>query len=195
MKPKVKNIEVLAETKYLKLYNAKYTNKQGNDKNWSIASRKNLDELKQKFFNGKKDKIDAVLIIPYHVKEDKLVLVKQFRVPINDYIYELPAGIVDDTDKDFKETVKRELKEETGLNLISIDNQKSIKQAYVSVGMTDESMAVVYCNCDGEVTNKYLEEDEDIEVILLSKEEARKLLNSSYNIDVKTFLALQKFIS
>lgn len=36
----------------------------------------------------------------------KLVIIKQFRVPINDYIYEVPAGLVDKGDKDVFESVK-----------------------------------------------------------------------------------------
>ncbi len=48
----IKNITTLADTKYLKLYNAEYLNKNGECKNWSIASRKDLDTLKNNYFHG-----------------------------------------------------------------------------------------------------------------------------------------------
>lgn len=194
----IKNISMLADTKYLKLYNAEYINKSGKSRNWSIASRKDLDTLKNNYFNGSEDKIDAVIIVATlvdtatHVIEDKLVVIKQFRVPLNDYVYEIPAGLID-TGEDFETTVRRELKEETGLDLLQIDYNKTKAKAYISTGMTDESAALVYCTCSGEISKDYLEPDEDIEVMLLSKEEARTLINSNEKIDIKAFLAIQNF--
>lgn len=193
-KPRVKDIKTLADTKYLKLYDAEYVNKNGDDRNWSIASRKDLSTLKDRFFYGKEDKIDAVIIVANHVAENKLVVIKQFRIPLNDYVYELPAGLVD-SGEEFEDTVRRELKEETGLDLVEIDYDNTKDKAYVSTGMTDECMAVVYCTCTGKMSQDYLEADEDIEVMLLSKEEAKELIKSHKKIDVKTLLSIQKFIN
>lgn len=192
-KPRVIDIKMLADTKYLKLYNAEYVNKNGDDRNWSIASRKDLNTVKDRFFNGKEDKIDAVIIVATHVEENKLVVIKQFRIPLNDYVYELPAGLVD-SGEEFEDTVRRELKEETGLDLVEIDYDNTKDKAYVSTGMTDESVAVVYCTCTGKMSKDYLEADEDIEVMLLSKEEAKELIKSDKKIDVKTLLSIQKFL-
>lgn len=192
-KVRVNKVTMLADTKYLKLYNAEYINKSGTLRNWSIASRKNLETINNKFFNGGNETIDAVVIIAKHIKEEKLVIIRQFRVPINDYVIELPAGLIDGKES-FEEAVKRELKEETGLDLIEIDYTKTKEKVYVSVGMTDESVALVSCICDGVMSTENLEEDEDIEVMMLSKDEARELLNSNENIDVKALLAIQNFI-
>ena len=189
----IKNITTLADTKYLKLYNAEYTNKSGEPRNWSIASRKDLATLKNNYFNGAEDNIDAVIIVATHVAQDKLVVIKQFRVPLNDYVYEIPAGLID-YGEDFKTTVSRELKEETGLDLIEIDYDKTKSKAYISTGMTDESAALVYCTCSGEISKDFLEPDEDIEVMLLSKDEANILISSNEKIDIKAFLAIQNFI-
>jgi len=190
---KVKKIKALSENKFLSLYSADYINKKGNLKNWTIASRKNLETLENKFFNNEEDKIDAVVIIAEHVEENKLVVIRQFRVPINDYVIELPAGLVDGNEG-FEEAVKRELKEETGLDLIEIDKEGTSEKTYVSAGMTDESIALVKCTCKGIVSNENLEDDEDIEVIMLTKEEAKELIKSKENIDVKALLAIQNFI-
>ena len=189
----IKNIKTLADTKYLKLYNAEYINKSGNIKNWSIASRKDLDTLKNIYFHGIEGNIDAVIIVATHIDENKLVVIKQFRVPLNDYVYEIPAGLID-PGEDFKTTVVRELKEETGLELIEINYDKTKSKAYISTGMTDESVALVYCTCRGKISKAFLEPDEDIEIMLLSKEEAKVLINSNEKIDIKAFLCLQNFI-
>jgi len=190
----MKNITTLADTKYLKLYDAEYINKNGECKNWSIASRKDLDTLKNIYFNKAECNIDAVIIIATHIAENKLVIIKQFRVPLNDYVYEIPAGLID-PGEDFKTTVGRELKEETGLDLMQIDYSKTKSQAYISAGMTDESAALVYCTCQGELSKDYLEPDEDIEVMLLSKEEAKLLISSNDKIDIKALLSIQNFIA
>ena len=187
------SITTLADTKYLKLYKAEYINKSGKPRDWTIASRKDLDTLKDIYFNGTEGKIDAVIIIATHTSENKLVVIKQFRVPLNDYVYEIPAGLID-SGEDFETTVSRELKEETGLDLIKIDYNKTKSKAYISTGMTDESAALVYCTCQGAISKAYLEPDEDIEVMLLSRQEAKSLITSKEKIDIKALLAIQNFI-
>ncbi|WP_195989558.1 NUDIX hydrolase [Clostridium sp. D53t1_180928_C8] len=193
MKNKVENIETLAQTKFLSLYNANYTNKGGNKKTWTIATRKTKKALEEQFFNGKEDKVDAVVILAYHKEEEKLVAIRQFRIPLNNYVYELPAGLIDNND-DIISTVKRELKEETGLDLEEVMEEKIGQKLYLSPGMTDESVSLVYCTCSGKVSDENLEEDEDIETVLLSREDAIKILNSGERCDIKFFMALQSFI-
>ena len=191
---KIKEIKTLVETKFISLYDIKYLNKNNQEKSWTVASRKSKDILEGIYLENKKDKVDAVIICAYHKQQNKLVIIKEFRVPINKYIYELPAGLVDSDDDNFEETVIRELKEETGLNVIEIKKDLSSNQVYLSPGMTDESAAFVYCICDGEVSKDYLEDDEDIEAILISQDEAKDILkNSSTPLDIRVYLALQPF--
>lgn len=189
---KIKNLSVLAQSKYLNLYDAEYVNKNGEERHWMIASRKDKDTLDGLYFGGKEEKIDAAIIAALHNESKKLVLIKQFRIPINDYVYELPAGLVD-PDEDMITTVRRELKEETGLKLLKINYEKTKVGVFVSTGMTDESVALVYCSCEGEVNNAYLEADEDIEVFLVSQEEVQEILRSEAKIDIKAFMMMQTF--
>ena len=106
----------------------------------------------------------------------------------------MPAGLID-KDEDFKDSAKRELKEETGLDLVEIDYERTNPKVYVSTGMTDESVALVYCTCTGHISKEYLEADEDIDIMLLSKNEAKELLRSNEKIDVKALLMIQNFIN
>ncbi|ERI91517.1 hydrolase, NUDIX family [Clostridiales bacterium oral taxon 876 str. F0540] len=190
---KLKKLTPLTETKFLSLYDAEYENRKGAEKHWIIASRKNFDTLKEQFFNKKEEKIDAVIINAIHKPTNSLVLIKQFRIPLNDYVYELPAGLLD-ADESIEEAVRRELMEETGLSLVEIDNDKTNPKVYISAGMTDESVAMVYCSCEGSISNSFLEDDEDIEAILVSKEIAKKLLAQNIKMDIKVWLSLQNFI-
>ncbi|MDP4144989.1 MAG: NUDIX hydrolase [Bacillota bacterium] len=190
---KIKKLISLKETKFLNLYDAEYHNKKGNEKHWIIASRKNYPTLTQQFFEGKKGKVDAVVIVAYHVESKKLVFIKQFRVPLNDYVYELPAGLLDNDEK-AETAVARELKEETGLSLIEINYKKSRDKVFLSPGMTDESVALVYCTCKGEISSDYLEDDENIEALLVSRSEAEELLKENANMDIKLYITLSNFV-
>jgi ADP-ribose pyrophosphatase len=194
MMNRIKKLISLSETKFLSLYDAEYENKKGSSKHWSIASRKNFDTLKSQYFEGKAELIDAVIIAALHKESKSLVIIKQFRIPLNDYIYELPAGLLD-KNEGMETAVDRELKEETGLSLIEINHKKTKNKVYVSPGMTDESVAMVYCTCDGIISNRYLEDDEDIEAMLVTQEQAKTLLNKDIKMDIKVLLTLQSFIS
>lgn len=191
---KIKEITTLVETKFMSLYNIKYLNKSKKEKSWIVASRKSKDVLEGIYLNNERDKVDAVIICAYHKEKNKLVIINEFRVPINKYIYELPAGLVDSDDDNFEKTVIRELKEETGLDVVEIKKDLSSNQVYLSPGMTDESAAFVYCICEGEVSKDYLEDDEDIEAILVSQEEAKEILkNEETPLDIRVYLALKSF--
>lgn len=192
-KGRVKEIETLAKTRFLSLYKAKYTNKVGEIKEWIISSRKDQETLKAQYFEGAEEKVDAVVLVPIHEESEKIVIIKQFRVPLNDYVYELPAGLIDPNES-IESTVERELKEETGLKLKEVLMHKSRSKTYLSAGMTEESAALIYCTCEGELSTAYLEADEDIEPMLLSREEAKILIASDVKMDVKVFMVLQSFV-
>ena len=189
---KIKEIKPLVETKFVGLYEVSYKNKLGDDRTWTVASRKNKEELSEIYLNDKEGDIDAVVIAAFHKEYKKLILIKQFRVPINNYIYELPAGLVDNN-AGMEKAVQRELKEETGLDIVKINKIKSKNKIYLSPGMTDESVAFVYCTCNGELSKEFLEEDEDIEPLLISQDDARRILSENEEIDIKAFLILQMF--
>jgi len=191
-KNKVTKLNALVETRYLSLYEAEYENKVGNMRTWTVASRKDNDTLQKQFFENKKDTTDGVIIAAYHKEKNKLVIIKQFRIPLNDYVYELPAGLIDPGD-DANITIGRELMEETGLKIIDVIKNRGTEKVYVSAGMTDESLSLVYCTCNGEISDEHLEDDECIEAMLVSQEEAKELVRSKEKFDIKCFLILQSF--
>lgn len=191
-KGRIKSLELLKATKFLSLYEATYKNKFNEDKKWIIASRKEEATLSAQYRGEKEEKVDAVVLVALHEEEEKLVVIKQFRVPLNDYVYELPAGLVDGDEMPYT-AATRELKEETGLDLVQIYENKSSQKAYFSAGMTEESGALVYCSCKGSLSKDGLEADEDIEPMLLTKAEAKALVESDAKMDIKAFLVLQSF--
>ena len=191
-KNKVTKLNSLVETRYLSLYEAEYENRVGNKRTWTIASRKDNDTLQKQFFENKEDDTDGVIIAAYHKEKSKLVIIKQFRIPLNNYVYELPAGLIDPGD-DARSTIGRELMEETGLKLVDVIKNRGTDKVYVSAGMTDESLTLVYCTCEGEISDEHLEDDECIEAMLVSQEEAMELIQSKEKFDIKCFLVLQSY--
>ena len=57
--------------------------------------------------------IGAVCVIPV-TEDNKVIMERQFRYPLNKVILEIPAGKLDAPDEDRLSAIKRELREETG---------------------------------------------------------------------------------
>ena len=189
MKPEIKTIKELATTKFLNMYDVDYVNKIGNSKKWTSVSRVSLKEYENRLLIHNTT-TDAVLIAPYHIEKEKLVLVKQYRVPLNHYIYEIPAGLVDNNE-DIENCVKRELFEETGLELVEI--KKVFKNIYLSPGITDECASLVFCTCKGDISYDYLQEDEDLTIHMYSQDEIDDIIKNEEKLDLKTLFAMQLF--
>lgn len=190
----IKKVNALNKTKFLSFYEAEYENKKGEDKTWMIATRKKEEELQEMFFNNKEDKDDAVVVCALHKPSNKLVMIRQFRIPVNDYVYELTAGLIDEGET-VASTAERELMEETGLKLIKTVRNKIGSKLYLSPGMTDESVTMVFCTCEGTINTENLEADECIEPMLISREGAAKILGENKKMDIKCFLVLQSFVT
>ena len=143
--------------KFLEIYEDEHDNGKKLVK-WERCSRKN---------NTK-----AVMIVPYHVSKEKYVMIQEYRVPIEGYEIGFPAGLIDG-DESIENTIKREMKEETGLDVIKI--KKISPFTYSSSGMTDEAVAIAFVDVDGEISDKFLEPSEDIIPMIISKDEIKKL--------------------
>jgi ADP-ribose pyrophosphatase len=92
-------------------------------------------------------------------ENNKVLMVNQFRKPLDKEILELPAG-KRDGDEDPKETALRELKEETGYTANTV---RYLTKFYPSVGYTDEELSIYLCTdlIPGETD---FDENEDIDI-------------------------------
>ncbi len=122
---------------------------------------------------SRKNNTKVVMIVPYHVSKQKYLMIQEFRIPIRDYEIGFPAGLIEENEN-IEDAIKRELKEETGLDLVSIKEISPF--TYSSSGMTDEAIAIAFVDVDGEISDKFLEPSEDIIPMLVSKEEIEKLM-------------------
>jgi ADP-ribose pyrophosphatase len=176
----------LTDEKWLNLFAASYEH-NGHSGRWVYASRKP---------NGVSDgRPDAVIIVPIlHVEGQppRLVLIKEFRVPVGGYDYGFPAGLLEPGES-IEATVRREMLEETAMEVVRI--RKVSPPLLSSAGMTDEAVALAYVDVRATPeTKQVLEESEDIEVLLLDFEQVCKLCDDpDLPLDAKTWNALYMY--
>ena len=181
---KINAAEKITNEKFLNLYKLYAENKHNKPLEYLIASRaKEVDDLKAINHN---EKSDAVAIFAI-TEGARIILIRQYRYAIGDYIYELPAGLVDPGESIY-EAAKRELKEETGLSLHIYESELS-GPFYSSAGMTDECCSIVFGKASGEINYKNMEESEEIEVVYADTDEIKRILREE-KVCMKTALLL-----
>jgi ADP-ribose pyrophosphatase len=175
----------LTDCRWANLFEVHLKRKGQAERSWVMCSRKDRPIEKA-------SEADAVVIVATIdvAGEKKLVVTKEFRVPLWDYEYGFPAGLFDDGE-DIEETVRRELKEETGLELARIKHIS--KPVYSSAGLTDEACNMVLVEATGQPSNEWLDGTEDIEVLLLDVEGIRDLLDSDKKIAAKAWGLLYSY--
>lgn len=189
---KIHSVEKLTDNRFVNLYGVKATSIHNTPVNYFVASRaRSIGELKLK---TRKNTPDGVIIYSvYGEKRDQVVLVRQYRYTLGDYIYEFPAGLVE-PGEDYHESAVRELFEETGLSLKPIHVEEAFEKPYfTTVGMTDESCATVYGYADGAISKAAQEDSEEIEVVLADKEEIRRILREE-NVAIMCAYMLMHFL-
>lgn len=190
---KIVNIKKQTDNNFLNLYEMENIHKNGRHGRYFFASRlKSVDELK---LNTKKNNPDGVIIYALTGEnKDKLVLIRQYRYTIDDYIYEFPAGLVEDGE-DYEVAAKREIFEETGMEFKKIEVPEGFESPFfTSIGMSDEACATVFGYCEGEISTKNLEDSEEIEVVIADKKVAREILRNG-KIAIMTAYMLMHFIN
>lgn len=194
MRNRLVSLKKITDNPHLNFYEMKVLNKKQKEHPYYMATR--MKEGKLKAMTGEYPP-DGIVIYGVHQeegKEDRLVLIRQFRYPINDYIYELPAGLIDEGETP-NVAAMREYWEETGLTLHPLNLDDSVtKPFYTTVGMTDESVCTAFGYATGTVSSKGLEENEDISVVLADRAEVKRILKEE-KVAVKCAYLMLHFLN
>ena len=211
MGEKIKNVESLFETKFIKVFdlqledNRHYYDATRREKNELVAT-KSVEDFKKML----PDAVSLIVIIKNENSEPRLLLSQEFRYPAGQFLLSVPAGLIDREDKKKEnpliETANRELKEETNIDIKEGDEIKIVNPFLFSTpGMTDESNAlikIVVNNIDIEkISSKGALGTECFDgFVLLTKEEAKKILESGVDdkglfYSVYTWTALTYFVA
>ena len=171
---KIGTIQQKTQNPFLNFYELEAIHRNGRHSPDYVASRaKDASQLKAVTGENRPDGV--ILYGVYGPQRDRLVLIRQYRYPLGDYVYEFPAGLVEEGE-DLAAAGQREMFEETGLTFVPVDSGAYSRPFFTTIGMTDESCATVYGYCTGTPTNCHQEDSEDIQVVLVDRAEARRIL-------------------
>ena len=119
------------------------------------------------------------------LKEDKILLVKQFRYPMKEVLFELPAGKLEAGEDPF-EAAMRELEEETGY---CAGKWTKLGYVYTSPGYSDEKL-YLYKAEDLKFTHCHPDEGEIIQAFEYKYDDVLKMIDNGEINDAKTLCAL-----
>lgn len=166
---KFKNIQKKEQGKYITRYDVEYETVDNQKKVYEMISRnkelKTYEEL-----HGENP--DAVVIIATDEDGEKILLNCEFRLAIGDWVYNFPAGLIEPGESP-EEGAKRELWEETGLDLYKVED--FIGLSYSAVGFSNELNVCIVGRARGEFRES-TSATEEIIPGWYTKDEVRELL-------------------
>ena len=128
----------------------------------------------------------SVVLVPVP-EPGKVILIRQYRYAVNAFLWELPAGSVDEGESP-EQAARRECHEEIGLVPSTIVRLSAM---YPTPGYCDEEM--VFFRLSGlEKTDEQaaVDEDEDIEARVFELRDAREMVRRGEIQDMKTLVGL-----
>lgn len=160
-------MEKVKDGKYLKNYELTYRNKAGREKKYEIVSR---SEIPNPEALGRR--VSGVSIVACY--EDKMLLLREFRMGVNRFIYNLCAGMIEEGES-MDECIQRELYEETGLAVKKI--HAILPPSFSAVAFSDVKTQIAFVDAEGSLED-HTSENEQIEAKFYTKEEVRELLET-----------------
>lgn len=188
----IQNIQQKTHNRFLNYYELEAVHRDGSVSPYYMTSRaKDASQLKAVTHQNRPDGV--ILYGVYGEEQDRVVLIRQYRYPLGDYVYEFPAGLVEEGEEMGAAGV-REMYEETGLTFTPVDAGCYSRPFFTTVGMTDESCGMVFGYCSGTPTSIHEEASEEIQVILADRGEAKRILREE-NVAIMCAYMLMHFIA
>lgn len=126
----------------------------------------------------------SAVIVPVFA-DQTVALVRQYRHPADKYLYEIPAGTLEDDERPERGAL-RELEEEIGVRAEKIEK---LTEFWVSPGFLTEKM-YLFLALELSETEQNLDDDEAIEIERFSFAEAFEMIRENMIEDAKTMVGL-----
>lgn len=165
------------EGRFIRSIILSYKDHSGNMRNWEAVERVNCNGI--------------IAVVPV-TKNGELLLIRQFRPVVNNFVIEFPAGL-NDKSESLVDAAKRELIEETGY---SADDFIFLCEGPLSSGLSTEILSVFLAKnvvpATSELKQQYpADETEDIEIIKTPISELHNALEAFHKngdyIDLKIY--------
>ncbi len=185
-------VRKLTDNRFLNLYEMDALTNTGAPFNYYFASRNSEEKLP--LLTGKLCSNGIVIYPIWKRNPEKIVMLRQYRYPLDAWLYELPAGLIDEGET-ASEAAVRERKEETGLTFTPYEggNPSFRRPVYLGAGLTDETSTSVFGYADGEISGRFRESTESIEVLLVDKKEAARILKEE-RVSLRAAFLLMSFL-
>ncbi len=149
------------------------------------------DEVRREIF----ERGHAAVLLPYDPVRDEVVLIEQIRIAAYDtsktpWLLELIAGMIEEGES-VEDVARREAVEEAGLQ---VGRTKPVLSYLASPGGTSERLSVLVGEVDAttaEGIHGLVDENEDIRVHVVSREEAYQLVEEGIIDNAASVIALQ----
>ncbi|MCR4641593.1 MAG: NUDIX hydrolase [Lachnospiraceae bacterium] len=173
---KFRSIETLQKNRFLNFYHMDALTDTGRAFDYYFVSRNPPEKIKAR--TGENRAEGVVICSLLKSDPERIVLIRQYRYPLGDWIWELPAGLIDPGETPEQAAV-RELREETGYRLEPVSGDEAWSRPfYMGAGFTDEACCALfgYASEDGEKGRP--EETESIRVLTADRKELRHILRT-----------------
>lgn len=166
---KFQSIQKIHSGSFIHRYDITYETGEGDEKVYEMISRDPAIRTQEQL---QKREPDAVVLIMHDESGERILLNREFRMALGDWVYNFPAGLIDPGETP-EQSAARELREETGLELLSIRDRMAL--SYSAVGFSNESNICLVGTAAG-AFQKSTSAVEEIKAGWYSKEEIKKLL-------------------
>lgn len=162
-----KKLTMTREGKYLKSYVLDYESDDGHKKSYEFVSHRRLNSIED--IGNHVSGVSMCVI-----KDGKLLLLREFRMAVNRFIYGMCAGMWDEGE-DLTDCMKRELYEETGLKLKRVLHV--LPPSFAAVSMSDIKNQIAIVEAEGDTSNNATY-NENISAAFYDKDEVRHLIDT-----------------
>ena len=138
------SIKKIISGKFIHRYDITYRTEDGGEKVYEMISRNGEISSHRELCSSTPD---AVVLIMHDETGEKILIDREFRLATGEWVYNFPAGLIDEGETP-EEAARRELLEETGLELYTVEDRIPI--SYSAVGFSNETNVCILGRARGE---------------------------------------------